>query len=94
MHAYIALPFSTIKVSHVLVKSAPANFSFSLLIPLTTGTANSDLYVSAYTSNILNTKSELSFSSICAVCPSYHKNSLVLIKGVGCLNSHLTILVH
>ena len=43
----MALPFSAIKVSHVVVKSAPANFSFSLLTPLITGIANKFLYVSA-----------------------------------------------
>src|SRR3989338_3149188 len=29
-----------------------------------------------------------------AVCPSFHKNSLVLRKGAGCLNSHLTTEFH
>ena len=45
-------------------------------------------------SNILKTNSLLFSVLSWAVCPSYQRNSLVLIKGVGCLNSHLTILVH
>lgn len=42
----------------------------------------------------MKTNSLLSSLDSWAVCPSYHKNSLVLIKGVGCLNSHLTTFVH
>ena len=78
----------------MVVKSAPANFSFSDFIPFITGIANKSEYVFSYISNILYTNLDDSSLLTWAVCPSYHKNSQVLINGVGCLNSHLTILVH
>src|SRR3989338_5470857 len=73
---------------------APANFSASLFLPATPFRASSSSVTSVQSCMMsLISFSASSFVSNC-VCPSHHRNSLVLMSGVGCLNSHLTTLFH
>ena len=52
---WMPLPLVGMNASTVVVKSPPANFSFSLLRPLTTGTAINSSYTRAYRSRMVNT---------------------------------------
>mmetsp|Transcript_7164 Transcript_7164/g.25558 ORF Transcript_7164/g.25558 Transcript_7164/m.25558 type:complete len:247 (-) Transcript_7164:298-1038(-) len=92
--AWMARPFVGMSASTVVVYSPPANFSFSDLRPLMTGTASSSSYTRAYKSRICSTSTSASALVANAEWPSCHRNSRVRRKGVGCLNSHRTMLVH
>ena len=52
---WIALPFAGMYASTVVVYRPPANFSFSDLRPLMTGTASSSSYTRAYRSRMVRT---------------------------------------
>ena len=83
-----------VSTSTDVVYRAPANFSASDLRPSITGTASRSVYTLAYRFRISLTSSSASFRVPKAVCPSCQRNSRVRMKGVGCLNSHRTTLVH
>src|SRR3989344_4000699 len=76
------------------VNSAPANFSPSDFRPFSTGMAYSSLKVCSYKFSIFSASLTASSLLAKAVCPSCHKNSRLLKKGVQCLNSQRTTLHH
>ena len=81
---------SCINASIVYVACAPANFSFSVFCPLTTGIARYCSQKSAYIFNICTVLASASSAVACAVCPSCQKNSEVLKNGLVVFSQRTT----
>src|SRR3989338_4800555 len=77
-----------------IVYSAPGNVSLFVFLPTTPYNPRCFLQISWYISITCGTSSSASFLLANTVCPSFHKNSLVLRKGTACLNSQRTTLFH
>ncbi len=73
------------------VATAPANFSFSVFLPVITGIARQFSANSLYTPSMRIVISSASSAVACAVCPSCHKNSLVLKNGRVVFSHRITL---
>src|SRR4030067_2283233 len=85
---------SGIIASIVVVYRAPANFSLSVLTPMSTGMARYDSTRSLYSLRAYITSASASSAVAWAVFPSCQRNSLVRRKSLVALVSHLTMLHH
>ena len=75
------------------MRSAPANFSLSLLSPVMTGIAIHSSMNVRYTFSMRIVSSCASSCVVCAVCPSCHRNSSVRRKSRVRI-SHRTTFAH
>ena len=90
---WMAFPSGS-RCSMLYVASAPANFSWSVFLPVHPGIARNSSVILRSISSIWSLSASASSLVAKMVCPSFHRNSLPRRKGVGCLNSHLTTLFH
>src|SRR6266581_1649975 len=84
---------SCISASRAYVRSAPANFSLSVFLPVITGIAIHSSWKRRYTPSIWRASASASASVACAVCPSCHRNSVVR-RNSRVRNSQRTMLHH